>query len=99
MNPMNRLPQSPRNIDAGLKLYLRNPSNAPASGAVASTSGTFGCIRPATNVVTVANSPTPEAKPSTPSMRLKALAHPMSQTSVIGQFNQLGVEYPATQVI
>src|ERR1043165_5968846 len=29
--PINRLPQSPRNIRAGLKLYRRNPIRAPRS--------------------------------------------------------------------
>ena len=34
--PINRLPASPRKIDAGLKLSRKNPNSAPASGAVAS---------------------------------------------------------------
>ena len=31
-NPNTKLPQSPRKMEAGLKLKTKNPINAPASG-------------------------------------------------------------------
>ena len=67
-----RLPESPRKIDAGLKLYRRNPSSAPASGTVANASAMLPFNSAPSRIVTVANSPAPAASPSTPSIRLNA---------------------------
>src|SRR5207249_6304238 len=50
-NPIVRLPQSPRKIEAGLKLYRRNASRAPTRGAVASARVAFCCRRAAASVV------------------------------------------------
>ena len=85
---MKRLPESPKKIVAGLKLYRRNPSNAPVKGTVASAMGIPCCDNAAISIVLVANRPTPAAKPSSPSMRLNAFIHAISQTIVSGKLNQ-----------
>ena len=41
-------------------------------------------------MVKVAKRPTPAARPSTPSMRLKALVQPTSQSMVTGMSHQTG---------
>ena len=73
MNPMNRLPQSPRKIVAGLKLNRRKPRIAPASAtAIAETSPDW-LKSAAANTTMVENKPDPAANPSRPSIKLKAL--------------------------
>src|SRR5437867_12946456 len=94
--PIVRLPQSPRKIDAGLKLYRRNASSAPTSGAVASASAALLCSSAAASVVNEANKPMPVARPSIPSMRLNALEQATSQTTVIGKLHQPCAANPAT---
>jgi len=46
-------------------------------------------MRALRNAVAVANRPTPVARPSRPSMGLKALAHPTSQKMVSGMCHQV----------
>src|ERR1035441_1335623 len=90
---MRRLPQSPKKTVAGLKLYRRKPRRAAARGAVARASGTLCWSSAAIRVVRVAKNPTPAARPSTPSMRLKALVQPTSHRMVAGRVHQRSEEH------
>ncbi len=70
---MNKLPESPRKIVAGLKLKRRNPRIAPAR-TMAISSTRFGpCSRATTNTTIVEKRADPAARPSSPSIKLKAL--------------------------
>src|ERR1039458_3662821 len=92
---MSKEPESPRKMEAGLKLYRRKPIRHPASGAVASASMTSPWSRAAMRVVRVAAKPTPVARPSTPSIRLNALQQRISHAMVIRQPHQGGRGCPA----
>lgn len=85
---MNRLPESPIKMEAGLKLWRRNPSSPPIM-TTAATRSTGSLIAPnATARLASAIPATPAASPSTPSMRLIAFITPTIQTSVIGIANR-----------
>ena len=68
---------------------------APASGNVATANTMLCCIMAAAKTVNVANRPTPAAKPSRPSTRLKAFMQASSQRIVSGMFHQASVGAPA----
>ncbi len=55
---------------------------------VAITRGRLRWETAARSMVRVANRPTPAANPSIPSIRLKALEHPISQATVIAKLSQ-----------
>jgi len=54
------------------------------------------CRIPATKVVKVAASPTPAARPSIPSIRLKAFEHRINQAAVNRKLHQGVVAWPPT---
>ena len=84
MNPINRLPESPRKIVAGLKLNRRNPRMAPAKAIVSSDTGDEPLESATTKTTKVENSAEPAAKPSRPSIRLNAFVIPMTHRTVMG---------------
>ena len=72
MNPTKRLPESPRKIEAGLKLKTRKPNKLPARIVVAvATPGLLP--RASVKMVTMENKAAPAANPSRPSIKLIAL--------------------------
>ena len=87
VNPRKRLPESPIKILAGLKLYRKKPRVAPARAAVKSDGKMLPKKRATAKRVEAAKNATPEANPSIPSMRLKALERPTSQKTVMGRLN------------
>src|SRR5882724_3508041 len=66
-NPISKLPQSPRKIDAGLKLYRRNPAIAPARASVRKSTPSLWNAIETTQVTSVEKSADPAASPSRPS--------------------------------
>src|SRR5579872_2955408 len=84
IKPRNKLPQSPRNIVAGLKLKRRNPTRAPASARVIRGKWELEnkVVIPTT---TVENKAEPAARPSKPSIKLKALVIAMTHKIVNGK--------------
>jgi len=87
VNPRKRLPESPIKILAGLKLYRKKPRVAPARAAVNSDGRILPKNKATAKRAEVAKKATPEARPSIPSMRLKALERPTSQKTVTGRLN------------
>jgi hypothetical protein len=87
VNPRKRLPESPIKILAGLKLYRKKPRVAPARAAVKSDGKMLPKKRATAKRVEAAKNATPEANPSIPSIRLKALERPTSQKTVMGRLN------------
>ena len=86
---MNRLPESPRKMVAGLKLKRRNPRIAPANAIVITSTRTGPWNTARTNATMVENKADPAANPSSPSMRLKALVMASTQMTVnISSTNQ-----------
>lgn len=85
VNPRKRLPESPMKIFAGLKLYRKKPRVAPARAAVKSEGRMLPKNKATAKRAEVAKKATPEARPSIPSMRLKALERPTSQKTVTGR--------------
>src|ERR1700682_5952312 len=84
MKPIVRLPQSPRNIEAGLKLYRRKASKQPTNGIVAAANPRFPLKMASARVAIVAKIPTPDASPPSPSIKFTALVHAMSHTRLSG---------------
>jgi hypothetical protein len=87
INPSNKLPESPRNILAGLKLYLRNPSREPTNKIVilaVARSPRKIAIGAIVNAAIIA---TPDASPSRPSIRFRAFVIPIIHNSVNGKSN------------
>ena len=86
ITPMKVLPVSPKKILAGWTLKRRNPRHAPASTSIASASGWF---RPASRnhsaMQPLEMKASPEARPSMPSIRLKALTTKITQTTMNGR--------------
>ena len=82
MNPMKRLPQSPRKIVAGLKLKRRKPRIEPANTRAISETRDEPETRATANTTIVEKSAEPAANPSNPSMRLKALVMARTQRTV-----------------
>src|SRR5882672_5288440 len=83
--PMNRLPEPPRKIVAGLKLNRKNPRIAPASATLISEPSHEWLTSATTKNTTVENSAEPAAKPSKPSIRLKAFVIATTQSTVSGR--------------
>ncbi len=83
-NPISKLPQSPRKIDAGLKLYRRNPATAPARASVRKSTPSLWNAIETTQVTSVEKSADPAASPSRPSIKLNALVIHRTQTIVSG---------------
>src|SRR5579871_847641 len=86
-DPRNRLPESPRNTVAGLKLNRRNASVAPDSVIVRMASIVLPLSVATTNIVVAAKNATPEARPSKPSTKFKALVIPTTHRIVTGNAN------------
>ena len=86
VNHRNILPESPINILAGLKLYLRKPKLAPAkiTANIATVSILFK--REWINRIDAEIKATPQAKPSILSKRLKALVIATTQKIVKSRF-------------
>ena len=93
MNPMNRLPESPRKIVAGLKLKRRNPRMAPASVTLIREPSHEWLTSETTKNTIVENKADPAAKPSRPSMRLKALVTATTHNTVRGKPTNQGSEW------
>src|SRR5437773_8428225 len=85
MNPMKRLPQSPRKIVAGLKLKRRKPRMAPANAKVISETSGEPPRSATTNTTKVENSAEPAASPSRPSIRLNAFVIASTHSIVSGR--------------
>src|SRR6202158_1900647 len=81
-NPISRLPQSPRNMEAGLKLYRNNPALAPARAIRRKRIPAPVNRIDTTQVTRLDNSADPAARPSRPSIKLKALVIHRSQRIV-----------------
>jgi hypothetical protein len=64
MKPINRLPQSPRKIVAGLKLKRKNPRIAPANAMVSNDTSDEPLKMATTKTTNVENRADPAAKPS-----------------------------------
>src|SRR5205807_5438905 len=94
MKPIPRLPESPRKTEAGVKLYRRNPSRAPASGSVVRANPRLWSITAPVNNAAVEHSASPPASPSTPSIRLNALLHATSQRTVSGADQSVSTAVP-----
>src|SRR3989475_12411724 len=74
IKPMNKLPQSPRKIVAGLKLKRRNPRIEPASATVSAEIRKLPPTKETTHTASAENNADPAETPSIPSRRVKALA-------------------------
>src|SRR6266852_4559894 len=85
MNPMNKLPESPKKIVAGWKLNRKNPSVAPASAIAKNATSGFGAISDITNTTTVENTADPAASPSNPSIKLNAFVISSTHNTVSGR--------------
>src|SRR3989338_10299694 len=79
MNPMKVEPESPRKILAGRQFIRRKPKQAPASAAEMKESGYWFDFQPIPRNSRAQTAPMVEARPSMPSMKLKALIIPTSQ--------------------
>src|ERR1039458_7506630 len=93
MKPMNRLPESPRKIVAGLKLKRRNPRMAPARVTLIREPSQERSTIDTTKTTIVENKADPAAKPSKPSMRLKALVTATTHNTVSGNPTNQGSEW------
>src|SRR5271165_4798289 len=85
MNPIKRLPQSPRKMVAGLKLKRRKPRIEPASAKAMSETKEEPVTNATANTTTVEKRAEPAASPSSPSMRLKALVMARTHRIVRGR--------------
>ena len=85
MNPIKRLPQSPRKMVAGLKLKRRKPRIEPASARAISETRDEPETSATANTTIVEKRADPAARPSSPSMRLKALVMARTQRTVSGK--------------
>src|SRR5882762_1631110 len=85
MNPMNKLPESPKNIVAGWKLNRKNPSVTPASAIAKNDTSGFGAISDITNTTIVVNTADPAASPSNPSIKVNALVINSTHNTVSGR--------------
>src|SRR2546427_8229170 len=94
IKPMNKLPQSPRKIVAGLKLKRRNPRIEPASASVSAEIRKLPPTKETTNTVRVENNADPAERPSIPSRRLKALVIQRTHTIVKGNASHPNVYEP-----
>ena len=85
MNPMNRLPESPKKMVAGWKLKRRKPNVAPANAIVRKAISGFGTMRDITKTTMVEKSAEPAASPSNPSIRLNAFVISSTHNIVSGK--------------
>ena len=81
-SPIKRLPLSPRKMQAGCQLYRRNPARLPASAAAVIATPTFSSLIATRVSVPATIRPTPEARPSIPSIRFQMFMHPRNHKSV-----------------
>src|ERR1700675_2438226 len=84
INPMNKLPQSPRKMVAGLKLKRRNPRIAPANTIVSSDRDDDPLKIATKKTIKVEKSAEPAARPSSPSIKLNAFVIPITHRIVMG---------------
>ena len=78
-------------MEAGEKLYRRNPRHAPQKmSMIISTFASVSEIRNQTARANAAMEASPAAMPSMPSIRLNALVTPRTQTIVSGSEIQIG---------
>src|ERR1022692_2419637 len=91
--PMKRLPESPRKMVAGLKLKRRNPTIAPARITLIKAPSEECTTSETTKNTKVENNAEPAARPSRPSMRLKALVTATTQSTVRGNPTNQGTEW------
>ena len=83
INPKNNAPQSPRKIEAGWKLCIKNPEAEPASNNDnAAISGLPKC-KLFKEIVTNTIIEIPAHKPSNPSIKFNAFVIPIIQPYVI----------------
>ena len=75
VKPISNDPESPRKIEAGLKLYFRKPSVDPHSAIAKNAASSLCAIIESTNIVALTIKASPVARPSRPSMRLKILTY------------------------
>ena len=80
--PIRVLPESPRKIRAGGKLYMRKPASAPAKAAATTPSERAWVKQAMIASVRQMMSPMVAARPSRPSSMLKAFIDPTSQNRV-----------------
>ncbi len=85
MNPMNKLPESPRKMLAGKKLNRKKPRVAPASVIARSATSGFGTTSDTIKTAKVLKNADPAASPSRPSIRLKAFVINKTQMMVKGR--------------
>jgi hypothetical protein len=83
--PRNMLPESPRKIEAGLKLKTRNPKTAPERHKLTNIPISFLKIMLTASRVRLTNNEIPAARPSRPSKRLIAFIQSMNQKTVTGK--------------
>ena len=96
VNPMNMLPVSPRKMLAGLKLYRKKPRHAPMKPRSSNTSPGLCCISKIPHSPTAEMIARPDARPSSPSIRLKALMIATSQITTSAQSTGAGRLYPSS---
>src|SRR6266403_5315722 len=95
MNPINKLPESPKKIVAGWKLNRKNPSVVPVSAIANKTTSGFGTISDITSTTTVVNTADPAANPSKPSIKLNAFVINSTHSTVSGrQYTHSSVRPP-----
>src|ERR1017187_5064676 len=82
---MNRLPESPRKMLAGWKLYRKNPSMAPANTAERRDISGVCLITDTAKIIIVENNAEPADNPSSPSIRLNAFVIKRTQMIVRGR--------------
>jgi hypothetical protein len=83
--PMNKLPESPRKMVAGWKLYRKNPNMAPANTTERSDTRGVCLNKETAKMIIVENNAEPAASPSSPSIRLKAFVIRRTQNIVRGR--------------
>ncbi len=86
--PSNKEPVSPMKIFAGLKLKGKNPSEAPAIIAHCITMKSCPNLAAVNKRVVAAMLATPEASPSSPSIKFIVFVIPTNQNNVITKDNQ-----------
>ncbi len=88
MYPNNSEPVSPMKIFAGLKLKGRNPREAPAIIAHCITIKSCPNLAAVNKRVVAAMLATPEARPSSPSIKFMVFVIPTNQNNEIAKDNQ-----------
>ena len=83
VNPRKRLPESPINILAGLKLKNKNPVKAPKSESIITVMTGIAKCKVRITITPQAAAQIPAASPSRPSIKFTALVIPTIQKIVI----------------